>query len=130
MCIRDRLWTPKEKRDEADFIKRLEGEFPRLDAMKVNASKSLYQVRFKLIQGRTLGSITVKTPYDGGGGVKVWQDPESMLKSDANGLNIQSDAVLKAHGYDFLLYTSPSPRDRTSSRIPSSAWKKLEQICR
>ena len=25
------------------------------------------------------------------------------------------------HGYDCLLYTSPSPRDRTRSRMPSSA---------
>ena len=29
---------------------------------------------------------------------------------------------LVIHGYDFcLLYTSPSPRDRTRSRMPSSA---------
>ena len=27
-------------------------------------------------------------------------------------------------GIDCLLYTSPSPRDRTRSRMPSSAWKK------
>ena len=26
-----------------------------------------------------------------------------------------------------LLYTSPSPRDRTRSRMPSSAWKKKKQ---
>ena len=26
-----------------------------------------------------------------------------------------------------LLYTSPSPRDRTRSRMPSSAWKKKNQ---
>ena len=26
--------------------------------------------------------------------------------------------------YICLLYTSPSPRDRTRSRMPSSAWKK------
>ena len=27
-----------------------------------------------------------------------------------------------------LLYTSPSPRDRTRSRLPSSAWKKKTTI--
>ena len=26
-----------------------------------------------------------------------------------------------------LLYTSPSPRDRTRSRMPSSAWKKKKK---
>ena len=29
--------------------------------------------------------------------------------------------VLLNQGYDCLLYTSPSPRDRTRSRMPSSA---------
>ena len=28
---------------------------------------------------------------------------------------------------DCLLYTSPSPRDRTRSRMPSSAWKKKKK---
>ena len=31
------------------------------------------------------------------------------------------DGLLPARGYDCLLYTSPSPRDRTSTRMPSSA---------
>ena len=31
-------------------------------------------------------------------------------------------------GYnDCLLYTSPSPRDRQKSRMPSSAWKKKKE---
>ena len=29
--------------------------------------------------------------------------------------------------YTCLLYTSPSPRDRTRSRMPSSAWKKKQK---
>ena len=29
-----------------------------------------------------------------------------------------------------LLYTSPSPRDRTRSRMPSSAWKKTKHTLR
>ena len=45
LALAEVLWTPKEKRDEADFVQRLEKEFPRLDALKVNASRSLYQVR-------------------------------------------------------------------------------------
>ena len=31
------------------------------------------------------------------------------------------DWVFKSHDYDCLLYTSPSPRDRSVSRMPSSA---------
>ena len=31
------------------------------------------------------------------------------------------ESAVGAWGYDCLLYTSPSPRDRTRSRMPSSA---------
>lgn len=48
LALAEVLWTPKEKRDEAEFIRRLEAEFPRLDEMKVNASKSIYTPDLKL----------------------------------------------------------------------------------
>ena len=54
------LWTPKEDRNEADFIRRLEAEFPRLGAMGVNASKSLYQVRMIPEQGDAPGLVRVR----------------------------------------------------------------------
>ena len=37
---------------------------------------------------------------------------DGMAKTDENGF---------AHTYDCLLYTSPSPRDKRQSRMPSSA---------
>lgn len=60
LALAEVLWTPKEKRDEADFIRRLEKEFVRLDEMGVNASKSLYQVRMKPMPGPVTGSIDVQ----------------------------------------------------------------------
>ncbi len=54
------LWTPKDMRDETDFIRRLEAEFPRLEEMGVNASKSMYQVRLTLRQGEQLGEIVIE----------------------------------------------------------------------
>ena len=36
-------------------------------------------------------------------------------------LKTQRDAVILAHYYVCLLYTSPSPRDPKTSRMPSSA---------
>ena len=46
-------------------------------------------------------------------------------KTDKDGLIIKTKARLVAKGFsqvqDCLLYTSPSPRDRTRSRMPSSA---------
>ena len=40
--------------------------------------------------------------------------------------NIQYFDALVGYFRACLLYTSPSPRDRTRSRMPSSAWKKKQ----
>lgn len=60
LALAEVLWTPKEKRDVADFIRRLEAEFPRLEAMGVNASTSLYQISIRPKQGPKPGSIAVE----------------------------------------------------------------------
>jgi hexosaminidase len=57
LALAEVLWTPKEKRNEADFINRLESEFPSLDAMKVNYAKSLFEVQFRLGQGAVPGTV-------------------------------------------------------------------------
>jgi hexosaminidase len=67
LALAEVLWTPKAKRDEADFIRRLENEFPKLEAMKVNASKSLYQVSIRPEQGPKPGSIAVGMTLATGG---------------------------------------------------------------
>lgn len=59
LALAEVLWTPKAKRNEADFIARLEREFPRLEAMRVNASKSLYQVKISPEQGENAGEIRI-----------------------------------------------------------------------
>lgn len=62
LALAEVLWTPKEKRDEADFIRRLEAEFPRLERMDVNYAKSMYQVRIIPKQG--IGSGTIALEFD------------------------------------------------------------------
>ncbi|MCC6401817.1 MAG: beta-N-acetylhexosaminidase, partial [Flavobacteriales bacterium] len=59
LALAEVLWTPKKKRDEKDFIQRLENEFPKLEAMQVNASRSLYQVKIRPEQGENAGEIRV-----------------------------------------------------------------------
>ncbi|MBX2983434.1 MAG: family 20 glycosylhydrolase [Flavobacteriales bacterium] len=59
LALAEVLWSPKEKRDEADFLLRLEQELPRLDAMHLNYAKSLYQVSILPEQGAALGTIDV-----------------------------------------------------------------------
>lgn len=60
LALAEVLWTPKEQRDETDFIRRLEAEFPRMEEMGLNASKSMYQVRIVPRQGVKPGTIMVE----------------------------------------------------------------------
>jgi hexosaminidase len=71
LALAEVLWTPKEKRDETDFIRRLENEFPKLEAMNVNASKSLYQVSIRPEQGPKPGTIAVKMSSGRGSGYSM-----------------------------------------------------------
>jgi hexosaminidase len=77
LALAEVLWTPKERRDEADFIRRLEAEFPRLDALKVNASKSLYQVRLRPTRGPVNGKISVELTA-GLEGKAIWREVKSV----------------------------------------------------
>ena len=60
LALAEVLWTPKELRDEADFIRRLEAQLPWLERLGVNYAKSMYQVRITPEQGKAQGSIDVK----------------------------------------------------------------------
>ena len=44
----------------------------------------------------------------------------NLIESGAEAKEVISDGLVTVNG-DCLLYTSPSPRDRTRSRMPSSA---------
>ena len=46
--------------------------------------------------------------------------PGSKLKVSVAKV-LEQEGYIAGHRYDCLLYTSPSPRDRTRSRMPSSA---------
>ncbi len=59
LALAEVLWSPKEKRHEKDFIQRLEAEFPRLDSLLVNASRSMYQVKMVPRQNPAFGFIDV-----------------------------------------------------------------------
>ncbi len=82
LALAEVLWTPKEKRDEKDFIARLEQEFPRLDELKVNASRSLYQVSIKPKQGRSDGSIDVEFTGIGSDLLFRYELIEEVINSD------------------------------------------------
>jgi len=51
LALAEVLWTPKERRNEKDFVARVEGQFPQLDRLGVNASRSLYDVSVAIRPG-------------------------------------------------------------------------------
>ena len=54
---------------------------------------------------------------------RLAQEPAAMNDKLDYARKVQAET----DGYICLLYTSPSPRDRTRSRMPSSAWKKKKK---
>ena len=58
------------------------------------------------------GKLLLETPY--GGSIALDWKQVKTLESD-------QELLVKQDAYTCLLYTSPSPRDRTRSRMPSSA---------
>ncbi|MBL7983070.1 MAG: family 20 glycosylhydrolase [Flavobacteriales bacterium] len=75
LALAEVLWTPKEKRDEADFLRRLTVEFSMLQEMKVNSSHSLYQATILSTQGPTPGVIKVSILTSSGGKIvtRPWE---------------------------------------------------------
>jgi len=93
LALAEVLWTPKEKRNEADFIARLEREFPKLEAMQVNASRSLYLVSIRPKQGPKPGEITVEMNLASGGSFSMTEMAPPYDESMA-GLAVYSTPVI------------------------------------
>jgi len=118
LALAEVLWTPKENRDEADFIRRLEEEFPRLDAMGVNASKSLYQVSIIPRQGNKSGMIRIEFEkpmasmpllIDWSVGDHMVQDPSYPSHIEITDNSIVSASIVDTTGGTFLaLYPASS----------------------
>ena len=88
-------------------------------ALKVGADDEGYPVRMKLkhylmyVSDKDHGALDDSPLYIFDG---TFSD-----KKGSNSLSKVSSAILYASFHTCLLYTSPSPRDRTRSRMPSSA---------
>ena len=59
--------------------------------------------------------------YFGGGSYYIDYDQKVELIDFINDIEDLVGYQIEVHGHTCLLYTSPSPRDRTRSRMPSSA---------
>ena len=75
------------------------------------------------LQKNYLSDTSIETIYFGGGTPSLLnQDDLNLFFEKINQLySVASDAEITLEANPCLLYTSPSPRDATLSRMPSSA---------
>ena len=100
LALAEVLWTPKAKRNESDFIQRLEKEFVRLEEMNVNASKSLYQVRIvPRSVDREPGKIRITTSSAASDERSVWSTPRSVLQHVEDRFYISQDCIISSTAY-------------------------------
>lgn len=95
LALSEVLWTPKAKRNEADFIQRLEKEFVSLDEMGVNASRSLYNVGFKLRPGRA-GEVKVELTCPSAGSAIILNDNNAAGTLYTNPVIVTDDQTIVA----------------------------------
>ena len=95
LALAEVLWTPKAKRNEADFLSRLENEFPKLDAMKVNTSKGLYQVSLLPRPGKVAGTIEVQVSTSSSGTIAIQTNGSPDWMGYVTPLLLDSDTKLR-----------------------------------
>jgi hexosaminidase len=117
MCaLAEVLWTPKEKKNENDFFKRLNEHFTFLDQWKVNHSKSIFQIKleFSAYQGKIVvmgksnfpekGILLRRTPLDS---INSKQKDFILIKGDDGSTGpifLKRSTLIEAklEGYDFI----------------------------
>ena len=79
---------------------------------------SIYMLIFGLVVGSFLNVIIIRLPKT----LKViWANSNKYTDLTSDNFSIYKNMLWKGRSKCCLLYTSPSPRDRTRSRMPSSA---------
>ena len=99
----------------------LSGDDVRRAITMAEAIQAVKEAYVQLSAGQAIVPLRTPVPVEGRGGVTLFM-PAYLAKSDAMGAKIVSVFPGNlAQGLPCLLYTSPSPRDRTRSRMPASA---------
>ena len=84
----------------------------------VGSELAEFPINWERVFGRS-APLAVEIGYGGGEYLCWWAQQQPGW--DFVGIELPQDCVLRAVPQFCLLYTSPSPRDRTRSRMPSSA---------
>lgn len=60
MALSEVFWTPLDKKDWVNFSRRMEAQFPRLDAADINYSKNVYNPIVRSVKDTITGGINIK----------------------------------------------------------------------
>ena len=107
---------------------KIEFPLPGIVNLRVLAPENRLSIfRFILFGSRARGNFTSSSDWDvmvitrQGFSVEEKMYYSKRIREKLAQLGIDGDVLLKSESEVCLLYTSPSPRDRTRSRMPSSA---------
>ena len=97
MAIAEAVWSPKEKRNWNDFVKRVEDHFPRLDAAGIKFAPSMYEPDIKASKDGTNGIMVELVPeIDGIDSYFSFDNswPDSMYPKYSSALAVPKDAQM------------------------------------
>ena len=99
----------------------------RQESKVIDVISDRLEIDEKKFPGATLLSKVTNQVYLKHEGIEIWCDQavhygeDRFVKAFGNVEMKQGDSISMKSNYACLLYTSPSPRDRQKSRMPSSA---------
>ncbi len=109
------LWSPKDARNEREFIRRLEQEMPALDRRHVNYSRSLYNVEYSFSGSKVRGKVIMALKTTPGlGDVHYTVDgsePTVTSPQSSTPIELLSSTTVKA-----ALFRDGQPMSRTTTR--------------
>lgn len=99
-AVSESLWSPAGSKNWADFARRMEGEFPRLDVLGINYAKSAFDVAVKAAANPTLNEtvLTLSTEV-AGQDIRVTtdgSDPTAASPKYTGPLKVKAPATVKA----------------------------------
>ena len=103
MALSEVTWSPKENRNETDFLNRLQTHFLLLDKLGINYAKAIYKVEQKVTAAPKSNSILLELKANPSLGTIYYttddSDPKEISKSYTSPITLSKDATIKAALY-------------------------------
>lgn len=97
LALSEVFWTPEKSRNWDNFMKRLQPFLPRLETMKINYAKSMYQVVPKIENQQDTIVLTLESEFPNAD-IRYWLNDEtiSQAKKYAQPIDIQQTTIFNS----------------------------------